>query len=199
MATFRANHGPPLSLACGGGSHTNCGHVFGGTVGGRDGRRRGIMRCFCACHSGCPLDDAPLWVSRTGWEQQCTCPGTEHAREKLDQADRLGPDREEFEQRLRERQERSRRERDERRTAFHEAFEAAGVTGVGKTPQQAREIFETELRARGHPLPADLVLDACADAIARDRQKMSLTYAARVMAELGKNFYDIISSGPWNE
>lgn len=57
----------------------------------------------------------------------------------------------------------------------------------------------SELRARGYPLPSDLVLDACADAAARGRQKMSPTYAVRVVAELGKNFYDIISSGPWNE
>jgi hypothetical protein len=41
------------------------------------------------------------------------------------------------------------------------------------------------LRARGQAVPSDLVLDATADAIARNREKLSVAYLARVLAELG--------------
>jgi hypothetical protein len=43
-------------------------------------------------------------------------------------------------------------------------------------------------RARDLAIPSDLVLDANADAIARDSEKFSVVYSARVLAEMGRNF-----------
>ena len=49
-----------------------------------------------------------------------------------------------------------------------------------------------ERQARGLTIPSDLVLDAYADAIARDRGKFSVAYSARVLAELGRDFRKLI-------
>jgi hypothetical protein len=40
--------------------------------------------------------------------------------------------------------------------------------------------------ARGLTVPSDLVLDATADALAQDRERSSVVYSARVLAELGE-------------
>jgi hypothetical protein len=74
------------------------------------------------------------------------------------------------------------------RAARRQAFDAARAAGAGRTRQQIREIYQAELRSRGLPLPSDLLLDAYSDMIARNRQKMSLRFAARVLAEMGKDF-----------
>jgi hypothetical protein len=50
-----------------------------------------------------------------------------------------------------------------------------------------------ELRARGLTLPSGLVLDATADAIARNREKFSAAYSARVAAELGRDLWKLLS------
>lgn len=50
-----------------------------------------------------------------------------------------------------------------------------------------------ELRGRGLTIPSDLVLDAYADAIARNREKFSVVYSVRVLAELGRDFRKILS------
>jgi hypothetical protein len=133
-----------------------------------------------------------VWViPRTVWQQQCTCPGTEQAARKLDEADRHTPDFAQFEREPQERRERSEREQQERRAARRQALDAARATGAGQTRQQIKEIYQAELRSRGLPLPSGLLLDAYSDMIARNRQKMSLRFAARVLAEIGKDLSQV--------
>ena len=74
-----------------------------------------------------------------------------------------------------------------------EAFEAARAAAAGKNRAEIREIYLAERQARGLPIPSDLVLDAYADAIARDRGKFSVAYSARVLAEMGRDFGKLIS------
>jgi hypothetical protein len=167
--------------------HADCGHLGAIARGHRDRGRPAVLPCFCTCHSACPLGSR-LWViARTVWQQQCTCPGTEQAARKLDEADRHTPDFAHFEREHQERRESSERERQERRAARREALDAARAAGAGQTRQQIREIYEAELRSRGLELPSGLLLDAYSDMIARNRQKMSLRFAARVLAEIGKD------------
>jgi hypothetical protein len=56
-----------------------------------------------------------------------------------------------------------------------------------------RELYVAELRARGVSVPSALVLDATADAIARNREKFSVAYSARVVAELGRDLWKLRS------
>jgi hypothetical protein len=187
MPSFQGGPGsPPRSAPCAGGRHAGCGHL-GAIARGQQGRGRpSVLPCFCTCHSACPLGSR-LWViPRTVWQQQCTCPGTEQAARKLDEADRHTPDFAHFEREQQERREKSEHERQERRAARREALDAARAAGAGQTLQQITEIYQAELRSRGLPPPSGLLLDAHADTIARNRQKMSLIFAARVLAEMGK-------------
>jgi hypothetical protein len=123
---------------------------------------------------------------RPPWRDRPRTPRSRAAR-KLNEAGRHTPDFAQFQREHQERRERSERERQERRAARREAFEAARAAGAGQTRQQIKEIYEAELRSRGLPLPADVLLDAHSDIIARDRQKMSLSFAARVLAQMGKD------------
>jgi hypothetical protein len=50
-----------------------------------------------------------------------------------------------------------------------------------------------ELRVRGLTIPSDLVLDATADAVARNRDKFSVAYSVRVLAEMGRDFRKLFS------
>jgi hypothetical protein len=67
----------------------------------------------------------------------------------------------------------------------------------GKGRAHVREVYVAELRARGLIVPSDLVLDAVADAIARNRDNISAVYTARVLAEMGRDFREALS--PFNE
>jgi hypothetical protein len=71
---------------------------------------------------------------------------------------------------------------------MREAFESTRAAASGKGHAEIREIYLAELRARGLALPSDLVLDANADAIARNRDKFTPSYSVRVLAELGRDF-----------
>ncbi len=73
------------------------------------------------------------------------------------------------------------------------AQEATRAAAAGKSRAQIREIYVAELRARSLTVPSDLVLDATADAIARNREKFSVVYSARVLAELGWDFGKLLS------
>lgn len=45
----------------------------------------------------------------------------------------------------------------------------------------------------GLAIPSDLVLDAYADAIARNREKFPVVYSVRVLAEMGRDFRKLFS------
>ena len=184
--------GQPLrSASCVGGMHADCGHLGAIARGPQNDGRPSVLRCFCACHSACPLANRVWVIPRAVWQEQCTCPGTEQAARKLDEADTVTPDFAEFERQQQERRDRHQRERQERRTALREAFDAARGAGAGKSREQIREIYVAELRARGVPMPSDLLLDAYADAIARNRPKMTVRFAVRVLTEMGKEFAEL--------
>jgi hypothetical protein len=84
----------------------------------------------------------------------------------------------------------SARERQQEREA-REAREATRAAAEGKSRGQIREIYVGELRARGLTVPSGLVLDATADAIARNREKFSMAYSARLVAEAGRNLWKL--------
>jgi hypothetical protein len=77
--------------------------------------------------------------------------------------------------------------------AEREAWEATRAAAPGNGRAQIRELYVAELRARGLSAPSDLVLDATADAIARNREKFSVAYSARVLGELGRGFGKLFS------
>jgi hypothetical protein len=190
MPPYRSSQGgpgaPPRSRSCAGGRHADCGHLL--SVARRWGARPALLLCLCTCHSECPLADRLPFVTRDVWQAQCRCPGASLAADKLDEAERDAPDFAEAERRRQESRANSERESQQRRAARHEAFEAARDAATGKDRLEIRELFVAELRARGLTIPSDLVLDAFADAIARNREKFSLVYSIRVLAEMGQGF-----------
>jgi hypothetical protein len=151
--------------------------------------------CRCDCHSTCLLTGRGPFVSRAIWDGLCACPGAELAADRLDAAQRDGPDYGDFARQWHERREKHAQAGDpwQRRAAKQEAFEAARTASTGKTRVQIREIYVSELQARGLTVPSDLILDATADAIARNRDKFTLAYSARVLAELGRDLRKLLS------
>jgi hypothetical protein len=196
MPTYHTFHGgsgpPPWSRSCTGDRHGDCGHLL--SVARSWGIRPAVLLCLCTCHSECPLADGLPLVTREVWPAQCVCPGADLAAAKLDEAEREEvPDFAEFEWQRQDRRARSARESQQRRTARREAFEATRAASAGKNRAAIREIYMAELRARGLTIPSDLVLDATADAVARDRDKFSVTYSVRVLAEMGRDFRKLFS------
>jgi hypothetical protein len=151
------------------------------------------LLCRCGCHSACALAGRLPPVSRVIWVGLCTCPGTELAEEKLDEAQREVPDFARLEYLARERQEQRAREHQAERAELREAREATRAAATGKSRAQIRLIYVAELRARGLSVPSDLELEAIADAIARGRENVSVAYSARLLAQLGREFGKLLS------
>ena len=195
MTGYPGQEGGPGSLfrsrLCVSEAHESCGHLGRGRMLSHDGRLV-LMLCRCGCHSACALATGLPLVSEAIWVGLCTCPGTELAEARLAEAEREAPDFPDVE-RMRERREERARERQAERAAGRDAWEAARAAAGGKSRAQAREVYVGELRARGVAVPSDLVLDAAADAIARDREKFSVAYSARVLAGLGRDFVKLLS------
>jgi hypothetical protein len=196
MPTYRASQSgygpPPRSGACTGEGHADCGHLYG--IGRPEDARPEVLLCRCGCHSECPLADHFLLVSREVWQAECTCPGTGRAADRLDEAEREEPPHfADFERQLRARLADAERESQQRRAAMRGAFEAARAAGTGKSRAEIREIYVAELRARGLAIPSDLVLDAYADAIARNREKLSVIHSVRALVGLGRDFRKVWS------
>jgi len=189
MASYHGSHsglgGLSGSRPCLTETHADCGHL--GSVGYSfwNGGRRVLLLCQCGCHSACSLASRPPFVSRTTWEALCSCPGAVLAAAKLDQAERDAPDFSDSARRWHERWEARRPE--QRRAAKREAFEAARAARADKSRAQIRDIYVAELRARGLTVPSELMLDATADAIARNSDRFSVVYRARLLAEQGRN------------
>jgi len=195
MPTYDTSEGEPggplRSRSCTGGSHADCGHFL--SVARHLDARPLVLLCLCACHSRCPLADRLPLVTREAWQAQCVCPGAGLAAGKFDEAEREAPDFAEAKRQWQESRAKSERESRQRRAATREAFEAARDAAPGKDRAEIREIYAAELRARGLAVPSDLVLDANADAIARNSEKFSVVYSARVLAEMGRNFRKLFS------
>jgi hypothetical protein len=125
-----------------------------------------------------------MQVPRATWQRLCTCPGTDEARRRLDEAaEEEFPDFAEF----REKARRARQVRDDSR---REAFGAARAAVAGKSREQVRELYAAELRSRGLAVPADQILDTYAAAIAGDRLPGGLPMY--LLTEIGKDFGKLI-------
>ena len=59
--------------------------------------------------------------------------------------------------------------------------------------KEIREIYVEELRAQGLAIPSDILLEAHADAIARNRDKFSPAYSVRLLAEMGRDVRKLLS------
>jgi hypothetical protein len=114
-----------------------------------------IVLCRCPCHSACPVTG---WrhVPLTAWQELCACPGEKPQRAWKEDVDDAWPGAREE----RERQEAASRDREQARK---HAFEAARVAAAGKTRDQVRQIYLTELRARGQETPSEPLLEAQID------------------------------------
>ena len=192
MAGYRAPQGGPdpdfRSRSCVTGAHEECGHLGFPGLGLRVGGRPPLVLCRCGCHLTCTLAGR-LGASHSTWVGLCDCPGTELAEDRIEEAARHAPDFPDRERFLRERLEERAREGQLER----EAREATRAAAAGKSREQIREIYVGELRARGLTVPSGLVLDATADAIARNRERFSAVYSARLAAELGRGLWKLLS------
>jgi hypothetical protein len=90
-------------------------------------------------------------VSLTVWQQVCPCPGGERQRVWKEDPDEPWPG-------FREEQERDQRKRQEDLSARQQAFQAAQAA-AGETRGQLRDLYITELRARGQEIPPGPDLD----------------------------------------
>lgn len=145
------------SRACARDAHRDCGHV--GTAARRpvfpDRLQSIIALCRCGCHAACPLADR-MPVPLTVWQQLCACPGAEQQRVwKEDPNDPFPGYRE-----MRDRGQRESRERNEAGTA---AFRAAREAAPGKSREEVRDVYISELRARGQEIPPEPFLGATLD------------------------------------
>jgi hypothetical protein len=123
----------------------------------------GVVLCTCDCHASCPvfgdkrLVSGLVTVSARTWLESCTCPGAEAERTRLDQAGIKLPDFDEMWAKSRQRH-RSRRE----------AFDSARARAAGKSREEIKELYLTELRARGQEISSPEALDANVAALTGD-------------------------------
>jgi hypothetical protein len=185
MTGYQTPQGGPdpdfRSRSCVTGAHEECGHLGFPGLGLRVGGRSPLVLCRCRCHLTCTLAGR-LGASHSIWVGLCDCPGTELAEARINEAARDFPD---MKRLVRERQQERVRERQQER----EARVATRAAAAGKSRQQIREIYVGQLRARGLTVPSALMLDATADAIARNREKFSVAYSARLVAEAGRDLW----------
>ena len=172
-----------LAPACRGAAHDDCPHRHG--VGGGFNPRRlrlefGEHLCQCACHASCPIASTKrLTVPRKAWYTSCTCPGADDERERLDDAGIEFPDFAEL------------REKAKRRSrAGHEAYEAARARSAGKTRDEIRDIYLSELNARGMKKPAEPILDAVVERIAGNPLP-AVRLLGEIVGQIGKGLYDL--------
>ena len=163
MAFGPGPDGGPISSACAGGEHQECGHVRIGIRGclSADRLQSTIALCGCDCHAFCPLADrapVPLAV----WQQLCACPdGARHRAWKEDVREPWPGAQEAWEK--------GRRKSVLRTSARREALRAAQAASQGKTRAQVLDIYSAELRARDQELPPEPFLDIDLDLLTGHR------------------------------
>lgn len=167
---------PGSSHVCAHDAHQECGHVNGVVRMTRPGPRleSTVALCRCSCHAACPLADrmpVPLAV----WQQLCACPGADKQREWKEDPDEPVPGFREF-------RENHERESRERRESHSQAVHAAQAAASGKTRDQVRDLYLTELRARGVDEPRDVILEATLDLLTGH----PITANSRVLLGYGK-------------
>lgn len=129
--------------SCDDGAHDRCPHFSNTCIGFNLLQLKvesGMGLCPCSCHSACPVVTAvtPRRVPVETWYELCTCPGTEPTRRFMEEAGRSPAD-------ITREAEEARREIRARKDGFN----AARARAAGKSQDEIREIYLTELRARG--------------------------------------------------
>ncbi len=165
------------SQACISGRHDHCPHLCGLGAGLNPRRIRfesGAMLCKCTCHSSCPVTGNRMAVPFRTWRESCSCAGAEQERSRQAQAGTEFPD-------FREYLARGHHDAQLRR----EAFQAARAKAAGRSREEIRDLYESELRARGMRIPSEDALDAVVDAITGDYLS-SARLLARSFADLAK-------------
>lgn len=147
--------GPPggRSVACAGDAHLDCGHVRAAirTPVSRHRWESTIGLCRCPCHATCPLADR-YPVTLMVWQQLCACPGAAKQRAWTEDRDEPGPG-------ATESRKQRQREWHERGEARKQAFQAARAAARGKSRDELRDRYITELRARGQEVPPEPFLE----------------------------------------
>lgn len=146
------------TVACVREMHAQCPHMVGGGGGFDLDRLRhefGVGLCSCDCHASCPVSGEkrlaawlPIVPART-WLKSCTCPGAEAERARWEEAGFEPADLAEVQA-----------QHAQRSRARRAAFEAARARSAGKSREEIRDLYATELRARGQEIPAPELLDA---------------------------------------
>jgi hypothetical protein len=165
--------------ACEDGAHDKCPHMYGAAIGLNPRRlsmEGGPAVCKCGCHSGCPITSDRMTVSPTAWRESCTCPGSEDERIKHERRGITYPEPTDFREGL----ERERRQH----RLFREAGRAVRAQAAGRTQAEIRDLYVSELRARGLEVPDDAALDAQAAFYAGDY----VTYARLA----GQSFAELV-------
>jgi hypothetical protein len=108
------------------------------------------------------------------WRESCSCAGAEQERRRQDQASVEFPD-------FREHMARHQRDSQSRREAFH----TVRTRARGKSREEIKDLYESELRSRGLPIPSEDVLDANVDAITGNYLP-GARLLGRCMADLAK-------------
>ena len=160
------------SEVCRYGHHDACPHVDRFWVGFYPSQRV-VGLCACECHSSCPVTVRREVMPLRAWRGLCTCPGVEDflaGRGELDWDQAVVPD-------FGEHEARQRRNWLERR----EALDVVRAGAAGMSREQIRDLYVTELRARGLEVPPDAVLNAQAALIAGD-----YGLAGRALTGLGR-------------
>jgi hypothetical protein len=120
-----------------------------------------VALCGCSCHAGCALAGRRP-VPLTVWQQLCACPGAEFQRSWKEDPDEPFPG-------AREAWEQSQREWQQQREARQQAFRAARAAAAGKSREQVRDLYVSELRARGQQVPPEPLLGAEIDLLTGHR------------------------------
>jgi hypothetical protein len=173
------------SAACAQGHHDECAHRIGGPGGGLNPRRFrlefGAVLCQCECHAGCPVGGRRAAVPERAWQESCSCPAAEQERQRRAEA---GIDEilDFTELRARSRQ---------RSEARREARDATRAAAAGKSQAEVRDIYLTELRARGLDIPPDEFLDATVDELTGD-YRSSARLVGHALGDLAKFARDVL-------
>jgi hypothetical protein len=172
------------SRACVREAHRDCAHILAAGGGFNPRRLRlefGAGLCKCSCHSSCPvtITTKRLTVPAKTWYTSCICPGAEQERQRLDEAGIEFPDFAELREKAKHRS-----------RARQEAYEAARARAAGKRREEIRDIYVSELNARGLKVPAEPILDAVVERIAGNPLP-GIRLMGESLAQIGKALYDL--------
>ena len=78
----------------------------------------------------------------------------------------------------------------QQRSARNEAFDVARARTAGWSPKDVREIYLSELRSRGQPIPAEPVLNATVDNI-MGKPLSAVRLKGEELIEMGKQLYRV--------